>query len=82
MVSPEETLIKGSGGYEGLAKLGFKIEAAGKIRVFAMVDAFTQWVMKPIHDMIFDIIKDLPTDGTFDQTRPVERLRWLSPLGR
>jgi hypothetical protein len=25
-----------------LAKLGFKEEAAGKVRVFAMVDAFTQ----------------------------------------
>jgi hypothetical protein len=82
MVIPGTSITKGSGGYKGLAKLGFKIEAAGKIRVFAMVDAFTQWVMKPIHDMIFDIIKDLPTDGTFDQTRPVERLRWLSPLGR
>jgi hypothetical protein len=73
---------KGSNGYRGLAKLGFKVEAAGKIRVFAMVDAFTQWVMKPLHDSIFDILKKLPTDGTFDQTRPVERLRDLPILDR
>ena len=66
---------EGEMGYSGLGKLGFKIEAAGKIRVFAMVDAYTQWIMKPIHDMVFNILKTLPTDGTFDQTRPVERLR-------
>jgi hypothetical protein len=42
MVMPGVSITKGSGGYENLAKLGFKIEAAGKIRVFAMVDAFTQ----------------------------------------
>lgn len=69
-------------GLEGLAKLGFKEEAAGKVRVFAMVDAFTQWVLKPIHDLIFDIIRDLPTDGTFDQTKPVERLRALPVFNR
>jgi hypothetical protein len=75
-------VTKGSLGYRGLAKLGFKIEAAGKIRVFAMVDAFTQWVMKPLHDSIFEILKKLPTDGTFDQTRPVERLRTFSTFDR
>lgn len=65
-----------------LAKLGFKEEAAGKVRVFAMVDAWTQWVMRPIHDMIFDILKFIPMDGTFDQVRPVERLRSLPRKGR
>ena len=33
---------EGEMGYSHLGKLGFKIEAAGKIRVFAMVDAYTQ----------------------------------------
>lgn len=65
-----------------LAKLGFKEEAAGKVRVFAMVDAWTQWVMRPIHDMIFDILRFIPMDGTFDQVRPVERLRSLPRKGR
>jgi hypothetical protein len=75
MIKDDVEIKRGSNGWEGLAKLGFKIEAAGKVRVFAMVDAFTQWVMKPIHDAIFQILRELPTDGTFDQTRPVERLR-------
>jgi len=58
-----------------LGKLGLKEEAAGKIRVFAMVDAWTQWVLFPFHSVIFDILKNVPMDGTFDQTAPLERLR-------
>jgi hypothetical protein len=77
-----EDPIKKDGPAEGLAKLGFKEEAAGKIRVFAMVDPFTQWVMKPIHECIFTILRGIPMDGTFDQTKPVERLRSLPPKGR
>lgn len=69
-------------GLGGLAKLGFKSEPAGKVRVFAMVDAYTQWVLKPIHDYIFELIKDIPMDGTFDQTAPVEKLRILPTLNR
>lgn len=60
---------------EDLAKLGFKEEAAGKVRVFAMVDAFTQWVMRPIHQAIFSILRGIPMDGTFNQTKPVDELR-------
>jgi len=39
LTSPEHFLSKGT---VLLGKLGFKIEAAGKVRVFAMVDAWTQ----------------------------------------
>jgi len=52
-------------------KLGFKDEAAGKVRVFAMVDAWTQWSLEPFHTYIFDIIRQIPMDGTFDQMKPV-----------
>lgn len=59
-----------------LGKLGLKLEAAGKIRVFAMVDAWTQWVMAPLHDYIFNILKGLKVnDGTFDQLRPLRTLQ-------
>nr|QXN75371.1 MAG: RNA-dependent RNA polymerase [Grapevine-associated mitovirus 18] len=54
-----------------LGKLGLKEEAAGKVRVFAMVDAFTQWALKPLHDAIMELLRSLPGDGTFDQTKPV-----------
>lgn len=33
-----------------LGRLSFKEEAAGKLRVFAMVDVFTQSMLKPLHD--------------------------------
>jgi hypothetical protein len=55
-----------------LGKLSFKQEAAGKVRVFAIVDYFTQWLMKPVHDSLFDILKHFPGDATFDQLGKVK----------
>jgi hypothetical protein len=37
-------------GLRPLGRLGFKPEPAGKVRVFAMVDAWTHWILKPLHD--------------------------------
>jgi hypothetical protein len=54
-------------------RLGFK-EEPGKIRVFAMVNIITQAVMYPLHHWIFRHLRSIPTDGTFDQLKPVERL--------
>lgn len=64
----------GFGRPKGLGKLGYKVEPAGKIRVFAMVDSLTQCVMKPLHDLLFSILRKLDMDGTFDQIRPAQRL--------
>lgn len=55
-----------------LGKIGLKQEAAGKVRVFAMVDAVTQWALKPLHSWIFSVLRRLPMDGTFDQFKPVK----------
>jgi hypothetical protein len=57
-----------------IGKLSFKEEAAGKLRVFALVDNFTQWLLYPLHKLIFSILKRIPMDGTFNQLRPVHRL--------
>lgn len=56
-----------------LGKLSTKKEAAGKVRVFAMVDAWTQSALKPLHDMLFKFLKSLPNDATFDQNKSVKR---------
>jgi hypothetical protein len=56
-----------------LGRLGVR-EEPGKMRLFAMVDIFTQWVLSPLHLALFDILKRIPQDGTFDQTKPVTRL--------
>lgn len=57
-----------------IGKLGFKDEAAGKVRVFAMVECWTQWLLGPLHDFLFHLLSKLPSDGTFDQFKPVNRL--------
>jgi hypothetical protein len=57
-----------------LGKLALKFEAAGKVRVFAMVDCWTQWVMEPLHKVLFSILRNFKTDGTFNQVSPVESL--------
>jgi len=46
----------------------------GKIRVVAMVNLITQTLMAPLHEWIFLRLRKIPTDGTFNQTRPVESL--------
>lgn len=50
-----------------LGKLAFKEEAAGKLRVFAIVDIWTQSLFKPLHNSIFGLLHRLPNDGTLDQ---------------
>lgn len=59
-------------------KLGIKQEAAGKVRVFAMIDPWSQWSLYPYHKGIFAILAKYPKiDGTFDQMRPLKRA-WIS----
>jgi hypothetical protein len=55
-------------------RLSVKIEPAGKARVFAMVDYWTQVALRPLHEWIFSVLRDIPQDGTFNQHGPVERL--------
>lgn len=49
--------VKLPDGYEldnlHLGRLSKKFEAAGKVRVFAITDAFTQSALYPLHDYLF-----------------------------
>jgi len=56
-----------------VGKLSLKEEAAGKIRVFALVDPWTQSILRPLHDSLFAFLAKLPNDGTFNQRKSVER---------
>jgi len=47
-------------------------EGAGKVRVVAICDYFTQVALKPVHDFLFSILKRIPTDATFDQEGKLE----------
>jgi hypothetical protein len=56
-----------------VGQLAMKEEAAGKIRVFALVDVWTQSVLKPLHEFLFDILRSLPNDATFDRISSEKR---------
>lgn len=56
-------------------QFALKEEAAGKLRVFALVDCLTQSVLKPLHDSMFSLLRIIPNDGTFDQDASVKRSR-------
>jgi len=55
-----------------LGKLAIKLEAAGKIRVFAISDYWTQWVCRPIQESMFSVLRTIPSDATFDQLKSVQ----------
>lgn len=57
-----------------LGKLALKHEAAGKMRVFAMVDPFTQWALYPLHKVILALIRRYKMDGTFNQVKPLSHM--------
>lgn len=64
--SPQDVSLKGG-------QLSLKVEAAGKLRVFAIADVWTQSFLKPLHEYLFSLLSKLPNDGTFDQDASVER---------
>lgn len=57
----------------GLSQFAIKEEPAGKIRLFALVDNITQSIFRPLHDRLFDLLRVIPTDGTFDQEAAIRR---------
>jgi hypothetical protein len=61
-------------------RLALKEEAAGKVRVFAMVTTWDQIALKPLHDMLFAFLKTVPNDATFDQDSSVRRCLEKSTL--
>lgn len=58
----------------GLGKLATKLEP-GKVRVFAMVDSLTQWVLRPFHLYLFkQVLRRIPQDGLYNQVAPAKKL--------
>jgi len=50
-----------------LQRLHNLYEAAGKVRTIAIVDYWTNFVLKPLHDWMFKVLTLLPQDATFNQ---------------
>lgn len=57
------------------ARLSRLEEAAGKIRIVAIVDFWTQMALKPLHRAIFRVLREIPQDGTFGQESCVAMLQ-------
>lgn len=58
-----------------LGRLAKLYEAAGKVRVIAITDWWTQCLFQPLHRQIFKSLQGLVTDGTFDQHGCLNRIR-------
>jgi hypothetical protein len=54
-------------------KLSLVLEAAGKVRIIAIVDWWTQTALQPLHNWLFKTLRCFgETDATFDQEGSVE----------
>jgi hypothetical protein len=63
-----------NGSPTGLGALATKREP-GKVRVFAMVDSVTQWLLRPLHQYLFKkVLRVIPQDGLYDQVAPAKKL--------
>ena len=49
---------------QGISQFAVKVEAAGKIRLFALLDTVSQTVLYPLHQLLFDLLRLIPNDGT------------------
>lgn len=62
-----------------LRKLSLIADSEGKTRTVAILDYFSQTVLRPIHFFLFDVLRKLPGDVTFDQDSFVEKVRGWGP---
>jgi hypothetical protein len=59
-------------------RLHFLQEGGGKTRVICIPDIWSQSVLKPIHDYLYQVIRKLPGDGTFSHSEIGNRVRKLT----
>lgn len=56
-------------------RLSHSVESgAGKRRVFAIGNYVNQRLLRPLHNWLMEALGDLKTDGTFNQSAPLDRL--------
>jgi hypothetical protein len=58
------------------SKISVKHEYGGKLRVYAILDYWTQACFKPLHDYLNRILQErFPSDSTFDQDQGAKRVK-------
>lgn len=58
-----------------IGSVGRKLEAAGKSRLFMILDSCSQRLLQPLHEWVFQVLAKIPQDGTFSQLRPIGKLK-------
>nr|AHF48627.1 RNA-dependent RNA polymerase [Sclerotinia sclerotiorum mitovirus 11] len=61
-----------------LGRLSIIKELKGKARVIGITDQWTQWLLKPVHDALANILSEIPEDGTHNQLKPVKLMLELN----
>jgi hypothetical protein len=56
-------------------------DGGGKRRIVGVVDYWSQWVLRSLHLYLFDVLRRIPQDGTFDQIGPIGPLMDFARLG-
>jgi hypothetical protein len=57
-----------------MGRLGQSVEGGGKRRIFAIGNYVNQRLLKPVHQWLMEVLRPLPTDGTFNQEKPLDNL--------
>lgn len=63
-------------------KIGFKPEKAGKVRLIAMPDYYTQMVLQPVHRKLAEVLQTFEADCTFDQKSAIPKIRAWHEAGK
>jgi len=61
-----------------IGRLSVVYDQAGKARIVAITNWWIQLVLKPLHESIFDFLKTVDEDGTFNQTAPLDKIMKLN----
>lgn len=61
-------------------KLAQSIEGSGKRRIFAIGNYIKQRLLYPVHIWAMSVLRTIPMDGTFHQSKPILRLRRFKDL--
>jgi len=57
-----------------LSRVTAVCNTAGKARVIGITNYWVQIALYPLHREIFKFLEGLPTDGTYDQLKPIKAL--------
>jgi len=64
-----------------LGRITFVPDKGGKSRLVAIGNYWIQDCLKPFHRVLYKLLREIPQDGTYDQTRQSDRVKTQSSIG-